>query len=49
MCYDDKDLIEFDLDFTNSCRHLSRSICNSCLLHHIQTAFTDDIHCPKPN
>ncbi len=36
MCYDDKDLIKFDLDFTNSCCHLSWSICNSCLLHHIE-------------
>ncbi|CAF3854439.1 unnamed protein product [Rotaria sp. Silwood1] len=51
VCYDDKDLNEFNFDFINDCQHLNRSICNSCLFRHVQQAFqitfTDDIYCPE--
>jgi hypothetical protein len=53
VCYDDKDLYEFDgLDFPD-CQHGNRSVCNFCVFHHVQQTFqitfTDDIYCPEIN
>jgi hypothetical protein len=39
------------MNSTNNCDHMNRSICNSCLFHHVQQVFeitfTDDIYCPE--
>jgi len=52
VCYDEKDLEEFSSLFANTCRHSTRSICNSCVFDHVQQTFqitfTDDIYCPEP-
>ncbi|CAF3096959.1 unnamed protein product [Rotaria sp. Silwood2] len=51
ICYEDKNLDEFDDLFTTNCGHLNRSLCNSCLFRHVQQVFqitfTDDIYCPE--
>ena len=51
VCYDDKDLSDFDGLIPIDCRHQTRSVCNLCILQHVQKAieitFTDDIYCPE--
>jgi hypothetical protein len=51
VCYDDRDLREFDGLINKDCRHLKRSVCNSCLFQYVQKTFqitfTDDIYCPE--
>ncbi|CAF0966076.1 unnamed protein product [Rotaria sp. Silwood1] len=51
VCYEDKDLNEFDGLITRNCQHLNRLLCNSCLFQHVQKVFeitfTDDIYCPE--
>ena len=53
ICYEDKNLNEFDGHITSDCEHKIRSSCNSCLFRHIQEVcqitFTDDIFCPEVN
>ncbi|CAF3375228.1 unnamed protein product [Rotaria socialis] len=52
VCYDEKHFNEFCFSTIKSdCQHLNRTICNSCLFHHVEQAcqitFTDDVYCPE--
>jgi hypothetical protein len=51
VCYEEKKLNQFNALVTATCRHVNRTICDHCLLGHVQQAvqitFTDDIHCPE--
>lgn len=51
VCFDERNLCEFELLIRTDCRHLQRSVCNICVIKHVQQtfqiAFTDDIYCPE--
>ena len=51
VCFDEKELNQFDPLVIATCEHLARTVCDDCLLSHVQQAvqitFTDDIHCPE--
>ncbi|CAF0915669.1 unnamed protein product [Adineta ricciae] len=53
VCFDEKFSYAFGPPLTAACRHIHQTICNTCVLNHVEKAFEeicrDDVRCPEPD